>query len=642
MGRYELSEVIGQGGMATVFRARDQKLRRDVAVKVLFPHLCQNRDIARRFQREARAAAALDDPRIVRVLDVGGEGAAEDGLLDPPYIVLELCRGGSVEARLEGLPPPPAEIAAALGARIAGALAVAHRAGIIHRDVKPGNVLVLEAGRVALADFGVARVIDEDSIVTRTGALVGTPSFMSPEQAMGDAATAASDLYSLGATLYRIATGALPFSGPTPRVVTAIAAGDFVPPLRRRRQMGPDLAAVIERLMALSPAARYADAEAAAAALVEVATAGGLDGLDEALAAYFEDPEAATARLVPVIVGATLDGAETASGAGNLPRALALADRALALDDGNARAMAVIRRAGSRRRARVLAAMVGAVAAVALVVAAGWWAWGARAPADGAAVSMVSANDAAAAMARAAADGPKNRAAGGPHPRVGAPVRPKIAAVKGGSPGPGQKNRAGGGPHPRAGPHVGPKTATVKGHARGSQKRHEAERGEGRLPTPDAGPPPAMGVDAATAKPSPATIHLQVNVWCNLTVDGRAAGQIVHEKSLTLAPGRHRLACSQGRGMPSWAQTLTVAAGETRTVAAAVLAEVPVKVTVTRGDAVEIRGHRHATGAIVALSPDRYRVTILDHGRAIAGGWVTVPRAAKACTLGNDLRLACE
>src|SRR5262245_47078693 len=191
--RYAIEAELGQCGMATVYRARDQELRRDVAIKVLFPHLAKKREVVRRFSREARAAAGLEHPHILRVYDVGG-GELVGG--DPPFIVMELVRGGgSLRELAEAGGPLGAGLVAAMGAVVCDALAVAHAAGVVHRDVKPGNVLVAPGGRLLLADFGVARIDDDDSVVTRTGALLGTPSFMSPEQAQGAEVDARSDLY---------------------------------------------------------------------------------------------------------------------------------------------------------------------------------------------------------------------------------------------------------------------------------------------------------------------------------------------------------------------------------------------------------------------------------------------------------------
>src|SRR5512140_575517 len=278
--------------MATVFRARDRELRRDVAVKVLFPHLARRTEVVRRFHREARAAAGLEHPNILRIYDVGGaEGE------DPPYIVMELIRGRTLLQEIEQRGAMLAEIAACIGALLGDALAAAHAAGVIHRDVKPANVLIAPGGRLLLADFGVARLEAEDSLVTRTGASLGTPAYMSPEQASGDIATAQSDVYSLGATLYQLATGALPYSGSPAKVMSMIAAGSLVAPVRRKPSCGPDLSRLIERV--------------SAAELRALAASGGFGDVTEELAAYFEDPDGFLRARTPTVVMALVTAAKT-------------------------------------------------------------------------------------------------------------------------------------------------------------------------------------------------------------------------------------------------------------------------------------------------------------------------------------------
>src|SRR5688572_15932521 len=247
LGRYELGDELGAGGMASVYRARDSELRRDVAVKVLFPHLAKKADITRRFQREARAAAVLEHPNILRVYDVG------TGAGTPPFIVMELVRGHSLREVAEAHGPMLAELVAGVGVLMCEALAVAHAAGIVHRDVKPGNVMLTDDGRLLLADFGVARLDDDDSLVTKSGALLGTPSFMAPEQALGNPVDARSDLYSVGASLYQLATGGLPFSGPTAKIVADASRGAAQPALRRRPAVGVELSRFIERMMSPDP-----------------------------------------------------------------------------------------------------------------------------------------------------------------------------------------------------------------------------------------------------------------------------------------------------------------------------------------------------------------------------------------------------
>ncbi|HET9992141.1 MAG TPA: serine/threonine-protein kinase, partial [Kofleriaceae bacterium] len=302
LGRYELGDDVGEGGMATVYRARDKELRREVAVKVLFPHLARRPEIVRRFHREARAAAGLEHANILRIYDVGGDEESDD----PPFIVMELVRGTTLLGEIEQRGPMFAEVVACVGAVLADALAAAHAAGIIHRDIKPANVLVAPGGRVLLADFGVARLETEDSLVTKTGALLGTPAYMSPEQAAGDIATAKSDLYSLGATLYQLATGTLPYAGSPAKVMAQIAAGTRVAAVKKRAEVGPDLSRVIDRLMATEPDDRPANAKEVADELRKIAATGGLGEPADELRAYFADPAAFVAAKTPGVVTALI------------------------------------------------------------------------------------------------------------------------------------------------------------------------------------------------------------------------------------------------------------------------------------------------------------------------------------------------
>ena len=375
LGRYEINDELGHGGMANVYLARDTQLRRDVAIKVLFPHLSKKHDVVARFHREARAAAALEHAHILRVYDVGGgdsSTAGDDGDRDPPYIVMELVRGESLREIVAEHGPMLAEIVACIGLAVCSALGEAHRAGIVHRDVKPANVMVADGGRVALTDFGVARIEDEDSsLVTRTGALLGTPAFMSPEQAMGIELDARSDLYSLGATLYQLATGSTPFAGSTARVVSDITRGELIPANRRNPGIGPALSRVIARLMAKDPNDRYATAQLASAALADVVAAGGLGEPDDELAEFFADRAGYTARKLPSIIESTLGRARDAADRHALPRAMALADRVLALQPNNTAAVELVDQLGRGRRARwVVLAVVAAVAIAAAVVVA--------------------------------------------------------------------------------------------------------------------------------------------------------------------------------------------------------------------------------------------------------------------------------
>ncbi|TMR14056.1 serine/threonine-protein kinase, partial [Nonomuraea zeae] len=246
--RYRLTGLLGQGGMGAVWRARDERLDRDVAVKeVRLPeHLgASEREVwIARLDREARAAARLKHPGIITVHD---RVTGDDGR---PWIVMELVHGGSLQDVVHAHGPLPPHQAARIGLQVAAALAAAHRAGVTHRDIKPANIL-LEDDRAVLTDFGIA-ALDGDATLTGTGTLLGTPAFMSPEQVRGLPVTAVSDLWALGATLYAAVEGRPPFGHASPEaVIAALAARDAAPAV----PPGP-LAAVLGGLLRKEPAER--------------------------------------------------------------------------------------------------------------------------------------------------------------------------------------------------------------------------------------------------------------------------------------------------------------------------------------------------------------------------------------------------
>jgi tRNA A-37 threonylcarbamoyl transferase component Bud32 len=283
-GRYELLDRIGQGAMGTVWQARDQVLARDVAVKeVRLPDLMPARDRAilrERTLREARVSAKLSHPCVVTVHDV----IESDGT---PWIVMELVIARSLERVLAEDGPLPPRRVAETGLMLLGALASAHAAGIVHRDVKPGNVLLTRDGRAVLTDFGIAAV-DGDPALTQTGMVVGTPGFCAPERIRGGPASPASDLWSLGATLYAAVEGRGPFDGHgSPMAVLASIVHSDPPPARAAGPLGP----VIEALMSKDPAQRPDAARAgqlltdAAAALGAAPAAGASASAEPVLAA---------------------------------------------------------------------------------------------------------------------------------------------------------------------------------------------------------------------------------------------------------------------------------------------------------------------------------------------------------------------
>jgi eukaryotic-like serine/threonine-protein kinase len=255
-GRYRLDERLGAGAMSEVWAAHDLELERRVALK--FVGAATDR---LRFEREGRAVAGLSHPNICRLYDLG----EADGR---PYIVFEYLPGGTLEDRLEpGRPLPDAETAR-IASELAAALAYAHEHGVLHRDVKPSNVLFDEEGRAKLADFGIARIVDA-STLTEAGTMLGTAAYISPEQARAEPTTAATDVYAVGVILYRLLTGRLPFEAEAPLDLALMHANEEPPPILSLR---PDAPSRLERVATWALAKRPADRPADGAALLAALT----------------------------------------------------------------------------------------------------------------------------------------------------------------------------------------------------------------------------------------------------------------------------------------------------------------------------------------------------------------------------------
>jgi eukaryotic-like serine/threonine-protein kinase len=255
-GRYRLVRRIGAGGMGEVWEADDVVLGRRVALKVLAQELADDERATRRFVREARATARLTHPNVARVYDFGRDGGV-------PYLVMELLEGNTLADRPAGGPLPPGE-AARICAVVADALDAAHGRGIVHRDVKPGNVLLTPAGEVKVMDFGIAAAADETHSTTGSG-VYGTAAYISPERAAGRPATPASDVYSLGAVLYELLTGRPPFLGDSPMAVIRAHMHERPRPVRELAPWVPArLADACEAALAKDPAQRPSSAAALA------------------------------------------------------------------------------------------------------------------------------------------------------------------------------------------------------------------------------------------------------------------------------------------------------------------------------------------------------------------------------------------
>jgi tRNA A-37 threonylcarbamoyl transferase component Bud32 len=388
LGPYRLVSVLGRGGMATVYRARDERLGRDVAVKLLLPHLRRDASALRRFVQEARAVAKLRHEGIVAIFDVASEDAPE------PYIVVELVRGGSLREVLRAAPPMPPEIAADLALDVLEALDHAHAAGIVHRDIKPENVLIDEGersgggARAKLADFGIAKMAGQQT-VTNTGELVGSPAYMAPEQLEGAASDARSDVFAVGVMLYECMAGRRPFEGDgAAQVIRRIVAGQFAPADERVPSVGSRWSAIAAKALAHDREARYPSARAFADALREERARLAIPS-SFGFAGWLRAPEATATSLAEALAPALLASARSAQRAGD-PLALAAdVNRLLALYPAHPEGLALLMdRSRRERRTEVMRRAAGALGA-AVAIAAAWGAIRAR----GAGTAVVTATD---------------------------------------------------------------------------------------------------------------------------------------------------------------------------------------------------------------------------------------------------------
>ncbi|MEO7033870.1 MAG: serine/threonine-protein kinase [Polyangiaceae bacterium] len=377
-------EEIGHGGMATVYRARDKRLGREVAVKVIHHHLRENKEVAARFVSEARAVAKVKHPNIVEVYDVSDADEPER------YLVQELVRGTTLRQLIVTQGHLPPEVAAAIAVEIAGALEHAHGLGVIHRDMKPENVLVdmptegqvaevaALVPRVKITDFGIAKLLDVQG-VTSTGQVLGSPAHMAPEQIEGGDVSACADVFGLGVLLYESLVGKLPFDGKNPaQVLRRVLDGTFTPADRARPTIGSGLSQIVSKALARDASARYQSAGALADALkVELAQLGFNEPRRE-IFEFLKDPAAYQALYEPRLLGELVKRANHARAHKDFVGAASAFNRALAFrpsDTDLLRQVAQIARGERMRRAllRTGVLLLGALTLAGMLLGALAW-----------------------------------------------------------------------------------------------------------------------------------------------------------------------------------------------------------------------------------------------------------------------------
>jgi eukaryotic-like serine/threonine-protein kinase len=380
--KYDVLEEIGHGGMATVYRARDKRLGRDVAVKVIHKHLRENKEVAARFVSEARAVAKLKHPSIVEVYDVSDEADEER------YLIVELVPGTTLRKLLAERGHVPAEVSAAIGLEIAGALDHAHQQGVVHRDVKPENVLVdtterapsgralrssqerptdAEAGRVKITDFGIAKLLDAQG-VTSTGQVLGSPAHMAPEQIEGGEVSARADVFGMGVLLYECMVGRLPFEGKNPaQVLRKVLDGTFTPPERARPSVGAGFSRIVERALEREAKDRYASCGELCDALREELGTLGFEDPRRELAEYLTAGDKYLAEYEPRIVKRLVELGKKARALRHAPLAAAYFNRALAFRPDDAELLRQVAGLAQSERMRRLAVRGAAAVGIALV-----------------------------------------------------------------------------------------------------------------------------------------------------------------------------------------------------------------------------------------------------------------------------------
>ena len=538
LGRYLLLDVLGHGAMASVFRARDSQLGRDVAVKVMGMTVATRGEGAERFRREAHAVAALKHPGIVEIYDFV-DATAED----PSYIVAELIEGPTLrrlldERQVRLLP----EVAALIALPLAEALATAHARGIVHRDVKPDNVMIerrSDRSRVVITDFGVAHIRGLETM-TASGALVGSPAYMSPEQARAHEVGPGTDIWALGVLLYEMATGCLPFPGKDPFcVIASIVRGSFRRPSQIAATVGPRFERIVLRCLSPNPAARYPNAGELAADLRELASEAGLVPEQPALCRFLDDPTKFEAELRPKVADTAVAEARRRARRGELARALAEIGRATAYVPSHAGANALLKKLSAGRTAVRVAGLVLAGLVLATTT---WLAWHPpwRRPARVVSamqpksppqpISVLPAPTAAEPTSPAASPSAEAKAPIPSAPSVNAPTVRATAPVVG---------------KPKPARRAGPTGANASPQPAATSTVAPADQ-PAPFPAPEPAPQPAT--PKTPEQPSPGVVQLfATGAICYPSLDTEPA-TVFMPRYEGVAPGRHKIFCTRNKG----------------------------------------------------------------------------------------------
>ncbi len=366
LDKYEILEELGQGGMATVYLARDLRLDREVAVKVLHPHLARQEVARQRFHREAQAVARLKHPHILEIYDYSGPEAPV------AYMVMELVRGPTLREHLNQRQPKFPEIGALIVIPVLRALEHAHRHGIVHRDVKPENVMIREDGVVKLTDFGIAHIADVQGM-TATGTVLGSPAHMSPEQIEGKRLGPASDIFAVGTVLYRLVTGRLPFDAPYAQALfRKILQGEYQPAQQLAPLVSDSMNRIIDQALRVSPGDRFPSAGAMADALLEELELLGLGSVDSELGSYFANPGAYEVWLEPILLERLVEMGNHLLAEGRRIEALSTFNRALCISPEEPRVLEAVQSIGEEDRVRRLMTWGGGVVGLLVAVFLAW------------------------------------------------------------------------------------------------------------------------------------------------------------------------------------------------------------------------------------------------------------------------------